>query len=235
MIQRLENLAKKEIDKFSKLNDPDFAFGIAVGFAPWFPDELRRWLVDHFVRNAHTSNVRRAVLFAAAARELNGAISPLLFIPDKMQPYDLIPATWFAECYPELVEGDERRRGVWEAFERVKDGISTEEDADGSGALYTASIVDVAMLYEAVQHQTLEPDPVTLFGNMPLHSEIQRAAKSLFCNGEYVNAVFEAGKLFIDAVKHRSGNPVDRTGKPARWCDSHDERIQREASKVEVQ
>jgi uncharacterized protein (TIGR02391 family) len=214
VIQRLQDLTKLDIDKFSKLNDPDFAFGVAIGFSQWLPDELRQWLADRFVANSQTSNIRRAVLFAAAGKELNVSLAPLVFDPNKMQSYDLIPAIWLAENYPDLIEGEERRRGLWEAFEHVKNGIGLDDDIDASGSLYTASTIDVAMLYEAVQNQTREPNPVTLFRNIPFHPDVQLAAKSLFCNGEYVNAVFEAGKLFIDAVKHKAGNPVDKFGKP---------------------
>lgn len=46
--------------------------------------------------------------------------------------------------------------------------------------------------------------------NLPLFE----SADSLFIKGEYVNAVFEAAKSFIEAVKHQAGNPVDKNGKP---------------------
>ncbi len=214
VIERVERLRSKDIGKFSRLNDPDFVFGLTVGFANLFPEELCKWLAGHCERNAQTNNWRRCLLFNAAACELKGTISPLALNGSDLQVYEVIPALWFAECYPKLVDGDDRRRGVWEAFERVKEVISWEDSTDENAALYTASPVDAAMFYEALLCRTREMDPVTLFKNLPLHPEVRLSAESLFIKGEYVNAVFEAAKMFVDAVKCRAGNPVDKNGKP---------------------
>lgn len=213
VIEQVERLRAKDVSKFSRLNDPDFVFGFVVGFADAFPEELRRWLVEHCERSAQTNNWRRCMLFAAASCELKGTISPLPINGGDLQVYEVIPALWFAECYPELVDSDDRRRGVWEAFERIKEGISWEDSVSENATLYTSSPVDTAMFYEALLRRTREIDPVTLFKNLPLHPEVRHSAESLFIKGEYVNAVFEAAKTFIDKVKHRASNPVDKNGK----------------------
>ena len=78
-----------------------------------------------------------------------------------------------------------------------------------AGAVYTASIIDIAMFYEALCGRTNEVDFITLFNNFPWHPKVKASADSLYHKGEYVNAVFEAAKMFIDEVKRKSGHPTD--------------------------
>jgi uncharacterized protein (TIGR02391 family) len=212
VVERIEQLRAKEVGKFSLLNNPDIVFGIAVGFADAFPDELRKWLAEHCQRSAQTNNWPRCMSFSAASYELKGTISSLAVKGSDLQAYEVIPALWFAERYPKLLDSDDRRRSFWEAFERIKEGISWEDNNGENAALYAPSPVDTAMFYEALLCRTGEIDAVALFKNLPLHPEVRQAAESLFIKGEYVNAVFEAMKTFIEKVKNRAGNPVNSSG-----------------------
>ncbi|HLF27719.1 MAG TPA: TIGR02391 family protein [Anaerolineae bacterium] len=219
IIESVRELWNRGLSKFSRLNDPDFIFGVAVGVGDQFPDDLLQGLRQHCERNAQLENWRRRLLFAAAAHELKGTISPFYIQGSDLEVHEIFPALWFAGRYPSLVKDEDSRRGTWEAFDRLKEGISLESSANGGGILYTASPIDVAMLYEALLNQTRAIDPVTLFNNIPFHPEIRRAAESLFVKGEYVMSVFQASVVFIDAVKNRSGYPTDKAGKPLDGVD----------------
>jgi uncharacterized protein (TIGR02391 family) len=213
VIEGVTQLWKRGINKFSRLNDPAFMFGIAIGVGDQFPEDLGKDLKHHCLQNAQPGNWRRQLLFAAAAFELNVNISPFLIDTQELEVYDVFPALWFVERYPKLIKGDEARRNIWETFDRVKDGISLETSpASNASLLYTASPLDIAMLFEALLHQTHEIDPVTLFNNMRWHPEVRRVSESLFVKGEYVSSVLEASKLFIEAVKTQAGHPTDSAG-----------------------
>lgn len=214
LILRVQQLQQKGVGKFSRLNDPFFVFGIVLGLKGHLSDDLRDWLRQHCERNAQPGNLRRQLLFAAAAHELNGNIAPLAINGSDLQVHDIFPALWFAERYPQLIEGEERRRGMWEAFDLLKEGISLEDTPGDTGVLYTATPIDIAMFYEALLRQTQDIDQVSLFNNMPWHPEVRRAAESLFIKSEYTNAVLEAAKLFVHEVKNKAGNPIDKNGKP---------------------
>jgi uncharacterized protein (TIGR02391 family) len=53
-----------------------------------------------------------------------------------------------------------------------------------------------------------------LYDNFPWHPEVRKVTQSLFTKGEFVMAVFQAGVLFIDAVKKRSAFPIGKDGRP---------------------
>ncbi len=202
--ERVARLRAQVPRKFARLNDPDFTFGLVQMSQGTFPPDLSDWLRDHCIHHALSENIRRAVLFAAAADSLGGSPRPLAFNVADLAVYEIIPVLWLTERSPHLVDGEDRWRGVWEAYRRIKDGIVLDD----------LTPIDLAMLYEAVSHKTTETDFVALFNNMPWHPSVRTAAGSLFLKGEYVAAVFEAAKTFIDEVKHRAGNPHDSSGKP---------------------
>lgn len=212
VVERLIQLQDRGVSKFSRLNDPDFVLGVVLGADGRLPEPFQTWSRQHCERNAEPGNWRRCLMFAAGAYELGGKISPLSINGGDLQIHELFPALWFAEKYPQLVDGDARRRGIWEALERVKDVIGWDDDANEG--LYCASKIDMAMLYVALAHQTENIDPQVLFSNFPWHPMIRQAAEGLFLKGEYVMAVFQAGITFVDAVKRRSNHPIDRGGKP---------------------
>jgi uncharacterized protein (TIGR02391 family) len=144
------------------------------------------------------------VLFTVAAHELGTTVTPLNPTINDLDAHELVPVMWLAEQHPLLVDGDTRRREVWEAYERLKESIPFDE----------LSPIELVMLYEAVIQEVQGTDVVALFNNFPWHPEIRKAASSLFLSGEYVSAVFEAAKLFVDAVKQKGGHPLNRNGKP---------------------
>jgi uncharacterized protein (TIGR02391 family) len=200
--------------RFAKLSNPDFAFGLAYLAQAYLSSALQQRLGEHYRRLAQAENIRLAVLLAAAADVLGTTVRPLVFDVATLSAHEVIPLVWLVERHPSLIDGNARRNGVWEAYERLKDGIALDEQEVGSGALHIAIPTDLAMLYEAVVSKTNQTDFVALFNNMPWHPAIRAAAGSLFLKGEYVAAVFEAAKLFIDEVKHRASNPHDSAGKP---------------------
>ncbi len=214
LIQKVKLLRSQGVGKFSKLNDPDIVFGLAFIAREVFPEDLLAWLRDHAIRSASTANLRRAMLFSAAAFEMRGTVTPLAFNINDLQVYECIVAFWFIERYPTLVDGEQRRQDVLQAFERLRDDMTFEEGGQGISPQYVASPIDLAMLYEAVVQRTREGDYVTLFNNIAWHPEIRNAAQSLFLKGEWAMAVFQASVTFIDAVKQRAGHPKDSKGKP---------------------
>jgi uncharacterized protein (TIGR02391 family) len=177
------------------------------------------WLRDHCRRNARPENWRRGLIFAAAAWELGEKLPPFVINGAELQAHEVFPALWIAERYSNLIEGEERRRGVWEAFERIKEGVNFDGAMNSGDLLYPASLIDVAMFYEALCSQTSQIDPATLFGNIPWHPEIRLSSENLFTKGEYVMAVFQAAVTFIDSVKKRSHHPTDAKGKPLDGVD----------------
>jgi uncharacterized protein (TIGR02391 family) len=212
IIDRVRNLKEKGISKFSRLNDPFWIFGIIKGSGDHFPKELRQWLQTFCVGNALPGNWRRCFLFAASAYELNAKISSISIDPMELQTYDIFSALWFAEQYPDLLD-TKIREGMWEAFEILYEGINLDAFETDEEVLFPASPIDISMLHEALVFQTKKINPNTLFNNMPWHPELRLASESLFIKGEYVNAVFEAAKLFIDSVKNKAGHPADKNGK----------------------
>lgn len=202
--ERVPHLRDRLSSKFARLNDPDFAFGLAQMSQDYLSNDMLVWLRDHCVHCAQSENIRRAVLFAAAADILGGVPRPLVFNVAELTIHEVIPAIWLTERSPQIIDSDDRRRGVWVAYERLKDGIVFDELGQ----------IDLVMLYEAVVKKIQVPDFVALFNNLPMHSAVRSAAGSLFLKGEYVSAVFEAAKKFIDEVKQQAGNPQASNGKP---------------------
>lgn len=211
---QIQQLYHQRSGRYAKLNNPDFAFGIAHLGKSYLAEDLQKLLRERFARMAQAENLRLAALFAAAAHILGAAVRPLAFDVSSLSAHEIIPLIWLAEQYPNLIDGDSRRLGIWEAYERVKDGIILDDRSDHIGALHQTSPTDLAMLYEAVVSKTTQHDFNALFNNFPWHPAIRRAAGSLFIKGEYVSAVFEAAKQFIDAVKQAASNPTDASGKP---------------------
>jgi len=211
--ERIDQMRKRDLGKFSRLNDPDFVFGVASGLASRPPDELTKWLREHCEHSMQCENWRRRVLFAAAADELGAGVHPFPVDARDLSVYDLFPVIWFAARYASVARDDGLLTALWQAFERVKEGISLELTSLDKDSLYPASPIDAAMLYEALLLQTQEVNPVTLFNNLPWHPAVRQAAESLFVSREYVMAVFQAAVTFIDAVKSSTGYPTDKNGK----------------------
>jgi uncharacterized protein (TIGR02391 family) len=213
IVARLRELIDREVGKFSRLNDPDIVFGVTIGVVTMLPSDSQERLQQHCLQSAQTGNLRRRLLFLAAVIELGASLSPVSLPSGPLRVDEIPPALWFAERYRNYLDKDEHRRALWDELAAAKEAIILEPLDQNNGG-FVVSNVDLAMLYEALTFQTRAIDPLILFQNFPLHSEVKRLAESLFTQGEYVSAVFEAAKAFITAVKHKAGYPNDAKGKP---------------------
>ncbi len=211
---RVQRLLEKGIGKFSRLNDPDFVFPLALGLDKGGAEDTRSALKDHCERNGQPDNSRRAVLFAAAAQEIGGILPLFDFNIPELKIHEIFPALWFATRYPKSTRDELVCGALWQAFETSKESVNFSLVSNGHDSRYPASPIDIAMLYEALLDQTKTIDPVVLFNNIPWHPSIRPAAESLFVKAEYVMAVFQASVTFVDTVKNRAGHPRGKDGKP---------------------
>jgi uncharacterized protein (TIGR02391 family) len=211
---RLRELIERGVGKFSLLNDPDIVFGVALGVTTTIlSDDLKEWLQRHCLQSAQTGNLRRRLLFLAAAIELGASPSPVSLPTDSLRIDQMSPALWFAERYRSYLDKDEHCQALWDELAVTKEAIILEPLEQSNGG-FVVSNIDIAMLYEALTFQTRAVDPLILFQNFPLHPEVRRLAESLFAKGEYVGAVFEAAKAFVDVVKQKAGHPAGAKGQP---------------------
>jgi len=211
IVEQLRGLMDREVGRFSRLNDPDIVFGVAIGVVTILPSESGEWLQQHCIRSAQMGNLRRRLLFLAAAAELGASLSPVSLLSDLPRIDEIPSALWFAERYQSHLDKDEHRRALWDGLAIAKEAIILDPLEQSNGG-FVASNVDLAMLYEALTIQTGTIDPLILFQNFPLHPEVRRLAEPLFAQGDYVNAVFEAAKGFVNTVKQKAGHPKDAKG-----------------------
>lgn len=214
LVDKAQKLMPKSSGTFSRLNDPYIVYGLVVGAEPKLPAGLRAQLDQHCRHNSRLGNWRRRVLFAAICAEL-GSASELPEIKSNNLSVDELPCVlWFAETFRErMPQGT--RRSLWDMFASVKEQIVLDlADSDGArDQRYRASPIDVAMLYLAAVSATEAIDPVVLYRNFPLHPRVRQASESLFLNGEYASAAFEAAKVFVDEIKIKAGHPAGEQGR----------------------
>jgi len=141
--------------------------------------------------------LRKRILYVAALREL-GEGSAVIPQDDPQDAGDIITMVWWAERYG----GD--KNDLWIKFSNIKENISLDEES-ASDTQRILSVPEIAMLYEAVTKETINPDPIILFENFPLHERIRKLAEDHFKNGKYVAAVFEATKALNEKIQERSG------------------------------
>lgn len=209
-VESLRDLISKGVSKFSKLNDPHFMFSIALGSKAVLPNDLIADLSKHCLSNVQIGgSIVRTLFFQAATIELHVPVSPVMLQVNDLQPYDLFTALWFSERYSKYLVDDRMRQEIWNAYDRLKEGINLDPLETESSLPYSSSPFDLVMLYEALAHQTKGVDPVILFRNIPLHPKVKQVSENLFIKGEYVNSVFEATKAFIEAVRIKAGHPKD--------------------------
>lgn len=210
--ERVSELSKQEIDKFSRLNDPDIVLGMALGISPIFSTEIKTWFQQHCLKCA-TGRPRRIILFWASAIEVGVTPDTALLKTEELQVGEIFPALWFLDRYDSLLQRTDDLRATLEIVEQLKDGIVLEppEEVEVNGR-YVLSNSDIAMLYEVLVRRTQQVDPIILFSNFPLHPDVRAISESLFVKQEYVNAVFEAAKLFVEHVKSKSNHPKDAGG-----------------------
>lgn len=207
---RLEDILSHEIDRFSPLNDPSFVLPIVLGVKGTLADPTRTILVDICEKNGKSGKAFRRALFLASSKELDTGQEAVFSKPDNYpNPEDLIAMLWLGERY--------RLRNIdtselWSSFGNIKELISTDELPELGAKAYYLSNTDLALLYEAIAHQTAMPDPRILFNIYPIHERLRQVSRSLFEKGEYSASVFEATKVLDTVV--REGTGLEATGRP---------------------
>lgn len=200
ILEKLKDLTSKKMHKFHPLNDPEVVFGLSIGFGK----EVSDFLLKHLKEGARSESLKRHLFFTAALIELGAKtrLTNLLPPAEQIRIDDLIPAIWFVERYGSYGTFQQIKPTLWDMFTKSKETLSLEpyKEANISGQRILSS-AELAMLYEALVLETKEPDPVMLFDDYPLHPRIKGVAESLFKQGEYFNAVFEATKVLNDLVR----------------------------------
>lgn len=185
-------------DKFSPLRYPEQVFLMALGISALARTELR----DDFLQvisSRRKGAPARLVLFTAALRELGERCDLPMLQPADVT--DILALVWWAERYG---DGADRQQS-WSQFEGIADTIllSKVEEFDTRRVL---SDWELVMLYEALIHQTSNPDPKMLFDYYPIHPRVRGIAEQDFKSGNYFGAVFEACKVLEDYLKVISGS-----------------------------
>jgi uncharacterized protein (TIGR02391 family) len=197
MVGRLSEYIKKQSadDKLGLLRDPEQVFLLALGLKE--AEDAKAYVMKEAAEQAKKGPLRRRVLFAAAVRELGGHADAPAGDP---HVGDVVLLVWWAERYDEQTKRDQE----WQRFGSVRDMISIEEST-AVESQRVLSVPELALLYEAVCRQAAHPEPMLLFEYFPLHPRVREIANSLFRNGEYVSAVFEACKVLKEAIERKSG------------------------------
>jgi len=183
-------------DKWSPLSDPEQVYLLALG-SKLFDTNTLDYLKSIAHKEMRQGLLRKRILYVAALREL-GEGSAVIPQDDPQDAGDIITMVWWAERYG----GD--KNDLWIKFSNIKENISLDEES-ASDTQRILSVPEIAMLYEAVTKETINPDPIILFENFPLHERIRKLAEDHFKNGKYVAAVFEATKALNEKIQERSG------------------------------
>ena len=201
-LEQIERLKGQKGHKFSPVNDPEQVFPMALLVSPL--EEVPQNLKDFLKRTARggmRGTLKRQILYGAALRELGEVIPLPASTGDVSDPGDVIALVW---CWERYGASGERARW-WGAFESIKDRLSLYQDEVREGAR-VLSIPEVALLYEALTRETVNPDPNLLFDLYPLHSRVKEIAGSLFKSGEYKNAVEEATHALNAFIQDKTGS-----------------------------
>lgn len=202
IISRLKTLIDKEFTKYSIFNTPEQLFAIILGNKQNFGEDLTEKLKKMAIKSSESGGIKRRTLFIAALLEfgVNRASIRVPTYKDINLPEDSIALLWLAEKY-NLNEKNE----LWQTFTKIKEALATPIMAEEISSLIYLSSFDIAMLYEALEHETRSPDPDMLFDVYPLHPRIREISEDLFKKKEYVSAVFEAAKALEDYIKNKTG------------------------------
>jgi uncharacterized protein (TIGR02391 family) len=211
---QMDRAMKQDITKFSRLNEPETVYGLVIGFYGTMNATLQQQLREHCQRNTTSGSWRRNALFAASSDIAGSRLAPITIDTSTLAPNDLIPLIWLAETRPKLFKHDSATEELWNVFDQSSSTIYLELDNDASEYQFPASTIDVVMLFESVISYARHASPQMLYDNFPWHPEVRKVTQSLFTKGEFVMAVFQAGVLFIDAVKKRSAFPIGKDGRP---------------------
>ncbi|MEM4721014.1 MAG: TIGR02391 family protein [Candidatus Methanomethylicaceae archaeon] len=195
----LERIKRMPDTKWSPLNEPTLIFAVSL-FAKLYASNIKDRLVDTITKSLHGPLWRRLLLQASLV-EL-GVRTPSQPADKPVDERDIIILVWFAERYlPRL-----GKSSYWERFASIKDSLTTsEKDAE---SLRLLDAVELALLYEAINRQAEEPDPLVLFRNYPFEPEIQ-AVEKLFANEQYGKAIEEASLKLKEVIERISGERGD--------------------------
>jgi uncharacterized protein (TIGR02391 family) len=150
------------------------------------------------VQNQSIGPLQRRLMFSAAGKELGLNSTPDVPASTVPDAGDVIALVWWHERYGDVNESNK----WWKAFDNISDDISLTDNAvDEMGEVRILAPWEIAILYEALSKETINPDPTLLFELYPLHSRIKAITRSLFQKGEYFSAVFEATKAFNDFLR----------------------------------
>lgn len=199
----LKQLGATDIEsRLSPFRDPEQVFLITLSVAS--AKERGKGVAESLarvIREQMKGPLKRRLLYAAALNELGETVEPPVLAAGA-DPGDVIASVWWSERYG---QGPERTR-YWPTFGNIKETLALGEgDRDVDSHQRVLSVSELAMLYEALTRETVDPEPSMLFDMYPLHPRVKEIAGSLFRNGEYLNAVFEAVKALNDFIRTRTG------------------------------
>lgn len=181
-------------DKMSPLRRADQMFLLALGFSIAENEEGKN-LISQIAESQMRGTLSRQVLYAASLRELG---SEMPIAPAEPQDAgDIIALLWWQLRY--LPNPDKSQ--IWQEFANVKDSILLHK-LDEFDARRILSPWEIALLYEALVMETLQPDPRMLFDYYPLHPRIRSITETDFMQGNYFGAVFEACKVLEDFLRN---------------------------------
>src|SRR5579872_2343567 len=86
----IQQQRQKGLSKFSRLNDPYYVYGLAIATTDYLPDDDLKWLRQHCNSNIQTTNLRRGLLFAAAAAEVGSNVTPLMVTASQIPIHDIL-------------------------------------------------------------------------------------------------------------------------------------------------
>jgi uncharacterized protein (TIGR02391 family) len=202
IINKLNQFFDKDIDKFSVLNDPTQIFCIIVGIKEELLEVQRNKLISICNKNLNTGSTLRRVFFNASLLEL-GENKNINLDSENIDsdPSNIISIIWFYERYRSNSDID--FGNLWKNYENIKEYITLSDSLNPDSGR-PLSIQELTMLYEAISCETQKPDPNMLFDMYILHERIRNVTESLFKNGEYFNAVFEATKVLNDFIRDKT-------------------------------
>ncbi len=195
--------------RFSPLRAPEQVFLIAllVGCLDDVGREIKD-LLTNIIQSQSIGPLQRRILFSGAGRELE--LDRTLDIPAStaQDAGDVIALVWWNERYGDMNESNK----WWRTFDNISDDITlTENIADEARETRLIAPWEIALLYEALTKETINPDPSLLFELYPLHPRIKEITRSLFTKGEYFNAVFEATKALNNFLRESTGSQESET------------------------
>ncbi len=209
----LEQISSVEPEtRFSPFRAPEQMFLVALLISSldkaW--QDTKNSLIN-IIQNQLKGPVQRRIMFLGAEKELGQANeSEVLISPNALSDVgNVIALVWWHERYNRASDGNK----WWKALDNISDDISLIEEpaTHETSQVRILSSWEIAMLYEALIKETINPDPLMLFELYPLHPRIKTITKSLFQKGEYFSAVFEASKALNNFLRETTGSQESET------------------------